>query len=57
MYIFGGTDRSNASIAVNLNNATLALSKTYTIDASSGAVILALPNTNRTTSVTYTFSY
>jgi hypothetical protein len=43
-YMYGGNSRSNASIAINSNNDTLAVNKSYSIDVSSDVMLVMIPN-------------
>ena len=55
VYLFGGTTRINASIAVTLNNASLVANQSYTLDISTEAVLLVVPSA--LTNTNYTFTY
>jgi hypothetical protein len=54
--MYGGNSRSNATIAVTDKNASLNTSQTYSIDGSSDAMLLLLPNVNSNIS-SFSFSY
>jgi len=47
VHLYGGTDRTNASINATFNNGSLNTGQTYSLDVSSGAVLLALPVVNK----------
>ena len=53
VYMYGGNNRSNASISVTSNNVTLSLNITYSIDISADAMLLVLPNSGKFTTTQY----
>jgi hypothetical protein len=56
VYMYGGNSRSNASIAITPNNDTLEVNNTYSIDVSSNAMLVMIPD-NEATSNSFQFEY
>lgn len=54
--MYGGSDRSNASVPIILKNGSLSTGVTYTVDISMGAVLLVLPAVNKTANF-YEFTF
>ena len=55
-HLYGGSDRSNASVPIILNNGSLSTGVTYTVDISMGAVLLVLPVVNKSANF-YEFTF
>lgn len=47
LYLYGGNSRTNASISVVSNNATLTVGTEYVLDISTEAVLVAVPVSNK----------
>lgn len=56
VYLLGGNKRTNASIAIVSNNASMTVGQEYSIDISTEAILVAIPNTNKLTGK-YEFTY
>jgi len=56
VYILGGNSRTNASIALVMNNASATVGNPYLVDISTEAIIVALPVANKNTG-SYAFTY
>jgi hypothetical protein len=46
VFIYEGTDRTNASIPITYHNKQPVVNETYGVDVNSGIVIVAYPNAN-----------
>lgn len=57
LYMYGGKSRDNASIAVTPYNESLVVGKTYSVDISADAILLIVPNYNKSSNTTYSISY
>jgi len=55
VYIYGGTDRNNASESIISGNGKASVGETYTIDYQTGILVIAFPNEGIETEFKFTY--